>query len=111
MTQHDLIPDREKFGYKAMVEKDEIRARLKAEGYAGAALHCAVEAAYIEAHRNDPTYAEKSKARRETVSPPPIFFTPDELRYIAYKLAGSNDPDGVSALVKTRGMLADLKTS
>ena len=103
-----------KFGYEAAVEKDAIRARLIAEGRDpnDVRLIFDIDAAYIEAHKNDLSMREKQEIARARDWKPrtdgSLVFTQAELDYLAYKLHGVNDPDGCSALAKITTLLDSL---
>lgn len=103
------VPDNRKFGYEHRVECEAHRARLIAEGMSPGSieLHFAVVNAYEAAHKNDPTFRERQAAWREK-NPTQVInvLTVEEIDYIVERLAGANDPLGMSAkekLIRMRG--------
>ena len=107
----DDLPDHLKFGYKTMVEKEEIRKRLIAEGHPDdATIIFAVSKAYTEAHKNDLTFSQQQDLarwnREKWITPQPRksnALTADEIEWLADRLAGVNDPIGVAILSKLKG--------
>ncbi|UVK46778.1 hypothetical protein BPNPMPFG_002486 [Mesorhizobium sp. AR07] len=104
------IPDHLKFGYEHRKECDEHRARLIAEGMepGSVELYFAVLAAYVEAHKNDPTFRERQATWREK-NPTQLInvLTVEEIDYLVERLAGANDPLGISATEKLISMRGD----
>lgn len=112
--QIDDVPVHMKFGYQAVIEKEAIRKRLLAEGFDGdsARLFMAVEAAYIQAHANDMSYAERQKLWREGQCKTPtdsvVALTLEELQYLVAQLGGVNEPIGRDCLDKFSAALNKL---
>jgi hypothetical protein len=87
-----------------MIETDAIRKRLISEGTTDPfELHFAVVSAYDEAHKNDPTYRERSETFSAKTKHTGL--SNEEISYLIDRLEGVNDPLGQSALVKLKGML------
>lgn len=64
----DPIPIERKFGYEHMIEMEAIREELRARGVTDPTrLHFAAVDVYVERHKNDRTYREKSETRRALV--------------------------------------------
>lgn len=93
---------RHKFGYEAMVEKNTICDRLRAEGVTDhMELYFRTQREYEANHANDPTYRERNKAflARADASESRTF-TDEELAYMAEIFAGSNHPIAQSIAAK-----------
>lgn len=93
----DDIPDHLKFGYDAMIEKAEIRRELEAKGMYGWALFYAVQDEYMERHKDDPTYAETSKAfalkaRENPIPAIALSFSEEERLYLRDVFKDANHP-------------------
>lgn len=96
-----------KFGYAAAVEKEAIRKRLLEEGHPDDfTLYFKVQRAYEEAHKNDPSYAETSRAFAakwaavHAKNPRGITFTVEELMNLIERYDLANDPISQSILSK-----------
>ncbi|MGX7874419.1 hypothetical protein ACVDG5_018155 [Mesorhizobium sp. ORM6] len=103
------IPDHLRFGYEHRVECDAHRERLIAEGMKPGSIELffAVSAAYVEAHKNDPSFRERQAAWREKNTTQLVnVLTVEEIDYLVERLHGANDPIGISAtekLIRMRG--------
>jgi len=102
----DPVPLERKFGYAAMVEKEAIYKQLKIDNpdWSFMRLYMFTSNEYQRRHENDPTYAETS--RRLSEKCPTIYvdgkhsasLTNEQIAYLMEKLAGCNDPVGISIL-------------
>ena len=119
LQRREPVPVHLKFGYSVFVEKDAIRARLVAEGETDPTkLYLGVEAAYIEAHKNDYSLRQRQEeARRKKQAewleeeakkprpPEPILFTIDELERLVEHFESANDPVSASIGQKAQAVL------
>jgi len=111
------------FGWAHHTRREKIRQRLLAEGYADDhTLIFAVSRAETEAARDRLTFRQKQDlarwiglkwvARQMPHAAAPVGasdeFTADELAFLVEKLAGVNDPRGLSALKRAEFLLSRL---